>query len=72
MCFSGVSSVFPGCSLGAVLQGVVCSQAAAPVCSKTVFTQLGISLLCFTHAEINTSFYFSQQLESFRKAEDKL
>lgn len=37
--------------------------AAAPVCSKPVFTQLGICLLRLSHAELNTSFYFPQQLE---------
>lgn len=50
-----------------VLQGVVGIQAAAPVCSKTVFMQLGICLLPLSHAEISTSFYFPQQLENIQE-----
>lgn len=62
-CFSGVSS----CCLVVVSQGVAGRQAAASVCSKTVFTRLGICLLPLSHAEINTSFYFPQQLENIQE-----
>lgn len=46
------------CCLVVVSQGVVGRQAAASVCSMTVFMRLGICLLLLSHAEINTSLYF--------------